>query len=128
MLSQLEGVDIETYSEIVLPEVLEQIVNCRDDVAQPYLMIALAQAFPSEYHLATCDDFLSAVCSLKPTVQMSAIFTSLSERLSSYLDEPDLSEEEKTTRRAEFDEKNCVKIFLNPARKRLRTKTGRCPR
>ena len=66
-----------------------------DDVAQPYLMIALAQAFPSEYHLATCDDFLSAVCSLKPTVQMSAIFTSLSERLSSYLDEPDLSEEEK---------------------------------
>ena len=115
VLSQLEGVDIETYSENVLPRVLEQIVNCRDDVAQPYLMIALAQAFPSEYHLATCDDFLSAVCSLKPTVQMSAIFTSLSERLSSYLDEPDLSEEEKTTRRAEFDEKNCVKIFLNRA-------------
>ena len=114
VLSQLEGVDIETYSENVLPRVLEQIVNCRDDVAQPYLMIALAQAFPSEYHLATCDDFLSAVCSLKPTVQMSAIFTSLSERLSSYLDEPDLSEEEKTTRRAEFDEKNCVKIFLKP--------------
>ena len=115
VLSQLEGVDIETYSENVLPRVLEQIVNCRDDVAQPYLMIALAQAFPSEYHLATCDDFLSVMCSLKPTVQMSAIFTSLSERLSSYLDEPDLSEEEKTTRRAEFDEKNCVKIFLNRA-------------
>ena len=115
VLSQLEGVDIKTYSEIVLPRVLEQIVNCRDDVAQPYLMIALAQAFPSEYHLATCADFLTAVCSLKPTVQMSAIFTSLSERLSSYLDELDLSEEEKTTRRAEFDERDCVKIFLSSA-------------
>ena len=115
VLSQLEGVDIETYSENVLPRVLEQIVNCRDDVAQPYLMIALAQAFPSEYHLATCDDFLAAVASLKPTVQMSVIFTSLSERLSSYLDEPDLSEEEKTARRAEFDDRNCVKIFLNCA-------------
>ena len=115
VLSQLEGVDIETYSENVLPRVLEQIVNCRDDVAQPYLMIALAQAFPSEYHLATCDDFLAAVASLKPTVQMSVIFTSLSERLSWYLDEPDLSEEEKTARRAEFDDRNCVKIFLNCA-------------
>ena len=46
---------------------------------------------------------------------MSAIFTSLIERLSSYLDELDLSEEEKTTRRAEFDERDCVKIFLSSA-------------
>ena len=114
VLSQLEGVDIEMYAESVLPRILEQIVNCRDDVAQPYLMLALAQAFPSEYHLATCSEFLSAVCSLKPTVQSSAIFASLSERLSAYLDEAE-SAEERSMRRIEFDKRDCVKVFLNRA-------------
>jgi Vacuolar protein sorting-associated protein 35 len=32
------------YSEVVLPRVLEQVVGCRDDIAQQYLMQALIQA------------------------------------------------------------------------------------
>ena len=44
MLSQLEGVDLELYRTAVLPRILEQVVNCKDDIAQPYLMDAVIQA------------------------------------------------------------------------------------
>ena len=44
MLSQLEGVDLELYKSTVLPRILEQVVNCKDDIAQPYLMDAVIQA------------------------------------------------------------------------------------
>ena len=43
MLSQLEGVDLELYRTAVLPRILEQVVNCKDDIAQPYLMDAVIQ-------------------------------------------------------------------------------------
>jgi len=34
----MNGVDLPTYKEIVLPRILEQIVNCKDVIAQEYLM------------------------------------------------------------------------------------------
>ena len=43
VLSQLEGVDLELYQTAVLPRILEQVVNCKDDIAQPYLMDAVIQ-------------------------------------------------------------------------------------
>ena len=47
-LSQLDGVDLETYRTIILPSILEQVVNCKDVVAQEYLMEVVIQvrAFP----------------------------------------------------------------------------------
>ncbi|PPS10756.1 hypothetical protein GOBAR_AA09878 [Gossypium barbadense] len=47
----IEGVDLEIYKETVLPRVLEQVVNCKDDLAQYYLMDCVVQVFPNEYHL-----------------------------------------------------------------------------
>jgi len=46
-LSQLEGVDPKMYKEMILPKVLEQIVQCRDVIAQQYLMDILIQVRPS---------------------------------------------------------------------------------
>eukprot|EP00959_Pyramimonas_sp_CCMP1952_P340091 7122917-Pyramimonas_sp.AAC.1 len=43
VLSQLEGVDLELYQKTVLPWVLEQVVNCKDEIAQTYLMDAVVQ-------------------------------------------------------------------------------------
>jgi hypothetical protein len=43
VLSQLDGVDLELYQNTVLPRILEQVVNCKDDIAQPYLMDAVIQ-------------------------------------------------------------------------------------
>ncbi|TTK32044.1 Vacuolar protein sorting-associated protein 35 [Bagarius yarrelli] len=50
-LSQLEGVNVEKYKQIVLSGVLEQVVNCRDSLAQEYLMECIIQSrqdMPSE--------------------------------------------------------------------------------
>jgi len=43
-VSQLDGLSFEMYASSVLPRVLEQVVGCRDDIAQQYLMQALIQA------------------------------------------------------------------------------------
>jgi vacuolar protein sorting-associated protein 35 len=42
-LSQLEGVDLEMYVGGILPRVLEQIVGCKDVIAQEYLMEVVIQ-------------------------------------------------------------------------------------
>ena len=42
-LSQLEGVDLEMYRRIILPAILEQVVNCKDVIAQEYLMEVVIQ-------------------------------------------------------------------------------------
>lgn len=42
-LSQLEGVDLDMYMNGILPRVLEQIVGCKDVIAQEYLMEVVIQ-------------------------------------------------------------------------------------
>ena len=42
-LSQLETVQMELYSRLVLPGILEQVVSCRDAIAQEYLMECIIQ-------------------------------------------------------------------------------------
>ena len=43
-LSQLDGVDLEMYQRTILPSILEQVVNCKDVIAQEYLMEVVIQA------------------------------------------------------------------------------------
>ena len=42
-LSQLEGVTVDMYKETVLPRVLEEIIKCKDEIAQQYLMECVIQ-------------------------------------------------------------------------------------
>jgi len=42
-LSQLDGVDLEVYQKTILPSILEQVVNCKDVIAQEYLMEVVIQ-------------------------------------------------------------------------------------
>jgi vacuolar protein sorting-associated protein 35 len=60
VLSQLEGVDLEMYRDVVLPRVLEQVVNCKDELAQYYLMDCIIQVFPDDFHLQTLETLLGA--------------------------------------------------------------------
>ena len=47
-LSQLDGVDLDMYTREILPSILEQIVNCKDMIAQEYLMEVVIQVrFPN---------------------------------------------------------------------------------
>ncbi|XP_021668081.2 vacuolar protein sorting-associated protein 35B isoform X3 [Hevea brasiliensis] len=72
------------YRDTVLPRVLEQVVNCKDELAQYYLMDCIIQVFPDEYHLQTLDTLLDAYPQLQPTVDVKTVLSQLMERLSNY--------------------------------------------
>ena len=80
-LSQLDNIDVEMYKTTVLPGVLEQVVSCRDAIAQEYLMECIIQVFPDESHLATLNNFLAACGQLHPMVNVKNIIISLIDRL-----------------------------------------------
>ncbi|XP_074562511.1 vacuolar protein sorting-associated protein 35B-like [Curcuma longa] len=84
VLSQIEGVDLDVYKETVLPRILEQVVNCKDDLAQHYLMDCVIQVFPDEYHLQTLETLLSAFPQLQPSVDIKTVLSQLMDRLSNY--------------------------------------------
>ncbi|KAG1368808.1 vacuolar protein sorting-associated protein 35B [Cocos nucifera] len=84
VLSQIEGADLDMYKETILPRVLEQVVNCKDELAQYYLMDCIIQVFPDEYHLRTLETLLSAFPQLQPTVDIKTVLSQLMERLSNY--------------------------------------------
>ena len=81
-LSQL--VDMETYRSMIIVPLLEQVVQCRDVLAQEYLLEVITKVFPDEYHLHTLDQMLSAIARLNPHVDMKKIVIGLMDRLSSY--------------------------------------------
>jgi len=80
-LSQLENINVDIYKTTVLPGVLEQVVSCRDPIAQEYLMECIIQVFPDEMHLATLNNFLNACGQLHPSVNVKNIIISLIDRL-----------------------------------------------
>lgn len=60
-LSQLEGVDFDMYRRTILPSVLEQVVNCKDVIAQEYLMEVVIQVrFPLPFNCLSLSPFLTS--------------------------------------------------------------------
>ena len=80
----MSGVTLETYKETVLPRVLEQIVNCKDSIAQEYLMDCIIQVFPDDFHLQTLDIFLTTCGQLHDKVNVKDIIITLMTRLASF--------------------------------------------
>ncbi|KAJ3328792.1 Vacuolar protein sorting-associated protein 35, partial [Kappamyces sp. JEL0680] len=72
------------YQGLVLPSLLEEIVGCRDVIAQEYLLDVIIQAFPDEFHLQCLDMYLSAVAGLHPTVNVKTIVITLIDRFAGY--------------------------------------------
>ena len=98
-LSQLEGIDITTYSETILPAILEQIIQCRDILAQEYLLEVIIQVYPDEYHLKSLDQILSAITKLNPHVNIKQVVIQLIDRLSGFATrkaEEELAQNENT--------------------------------
>ncbi|KAL8706048.1 MAG: hypothetical protein Q9201_000870 [Fulgogasparrea decipioides] len=81
-LSQL--VDLEAYQTVILQPLLEQVVQCRDVLAQEYLLEVITQVFPDEFHLNTLDHLLSAIARLNPHVNVKSIVIGFMDRVSSY--------------------------------------------
>mmetsp|Transcript_33853 Transcript_33853/g.54199 ORF Transcript_33853/g.54199 Transcript_33853/m.54199 type:complete len:848 (-) Transcript_33853:201-2744(-) len=104
-LSELNVVTAPVYKDYVLKKVTEQIVKCKDRIAQEYLMECLIMVFSDDYHLKTLDGFLSVVNKLQSTVNVNSIIIKLMERLSKYAAE----DANKTV----FQEKDIFAIFQN---------------
>nr|SVE75580.1 EOG090X00QE [Daphnia hispanica] len=83
-LAQLDSVDVELYKKVVLPGILEQVVSCRDALAQEYLMECIIQVFPDEVHLDTLHTYLKACAELHTDVKVHVILVALVERLAAY--------------------------------------------
>ncbi|KJA21857.1 hypothetical protein HYPSUDRAFT_41489 [Hypholoma sublateritium FD-334 SS-4] len=100
-LSQLDGVDLEMYQKTILPSILEQVVNCKDVIAQEYLMEVVIQVFTDEFHLHTLGPFLSATAQLHPKVNIKQIVIALIDRLASYAAREAENEDPEETKRQE---------------------------
>jgi len=83
-LTELESIDAAIYEKNVLPCVLEQVVNCRDPIAQEYLMECIIQVFPDDFHLRTLNTFLHACGDLHQDVNVKNIIIALIDRLAQY--------------------------------------------
>ncbi|KAF6751299.1 vacuolar protein sorting-associated protein 35 [Ephemerocybe angulata] len=100
-LSQLDGVDLDLYQRIILPSILEQVVSCKDVIAQEYLMEVVIQVFSDEFHLHTLGPFLSATAQLHPKVNIKQIVIALIDRLASYAAREAENEDPEETKRQE---------------------------
>ncbi|XP_023014073.1 vacuolar protein sorting 35 [Leptinotarsa decemlineata] len=83
-LSQLESVTLEKYQKSVLPGILEQVVSCKDAIAQEYLMECIIQVFPDEFHIQTLNPFLKSCAELEADVNVKNIVICLMERLAAF--------------------------------------------
>ncbi|CAH1763307.1 13377_t:CDS:10 [Entrophospora sp. SA101] len=83
-LSQLDGVDLPFYQNTILPALLEQVINCKDVIAQEYLMEVIIQVFHDEFHLRTLGLYLSATAQLNHKVNVKQIVIALIDRLAAY--------------------------------------------
>eukprot|EP01097_Dermamoeba_algensis_P001039 TRINITY_DN1396_c0_g1_i2.p1 TRINITY_DN1396_c0_g1~~TRINITY_DN1396_c0_g1_i2.p1 ORF type:complete len:741 (-),score=198.77 TRINITY_DN1396_c0_g1_i2:515-2737(-) len=83
-LSDLSGVDVTQYNELVLPSILEQIVNCKDQIAQQYLMECIIHVFPDEFHLSSLERLLETCGQLQAGVNVKTILVTLIDRLANF--------------------------------------------
>ncbi|CAL1696990.1 unnamed protein product [Somion occarium] len=100
-LSQLDGVDLEMYQTTILPSILQQVVSCKDVIAQEYLMEVVIQVFTDEFHLHTLGPFLSATAQLHPKVNIKQIVIALIDRLAAYAAREAETEDPEETKRQE---------------------------
>ena len=89
------------YKNGILAPLLEQVVQCRDVLAQEYLLEVITQVFPDEFHLHTLDQFLAAVSRLNPHVNVKAIVIGLMDRLSDYAERESQNESEEDREKME---------------------------
>eukprot|EP00916_Digyalum_oweni_P027512 GHVL01045005.1.p1 GENE.GHVL01045005.1~~GHVL01045005.1.p1 ORF type:complete len:775 (+),score=145.17 GHVL01045005.1:43-2367(+) len=84
-LSQLEGMTSEFYASEAFPKIIENIVNCKDTMAQQYLLDCIIQVFSDECHVITLEMFLESCTKVQSTVDLKPIMINLMNRLSNFI-------------------------------------------
>lgn len=75
---------LEFYKKEIFPIVVEQIIQCRDPLAQTYLVDVIIQVFPGEFHFATLNELLNVFLHLNPILRKSELVANLIERCITY--------------------------------------------
>lgn len=88
-LSQILDDSFALYRDEVLPQILEQVIQCRDVVSQTYLLDVICQVFPDEFHLGTLSQLLDTTLKLNPDVVINKVVLSLIARLNGFWDRQD---------------------------------------
>ena len=70
-----------SMQDTVQGRMMEQVVSCKDEIAQQYLMQCIIQGFPDEFHLGTLTTLLSSLPELQSGVKVHLIVASLLDRL-----------------------------------------------
>jgi hypothetical protein len=83
-LSRLDGLTLAMYQSVVLPNILEQVANSNDKIAQFYLIEATIQAFPDEFHINTLGQLLEGIESCLPEVDVKSLAVNLMTRIADY--------------------------------------------
>ena len=84
-LSQLEGMTRSFYTDKVLPRILEQVIGCKDPIAQQYLLDCTVQVFPDDFHLASLAVFLNTCSQTQRQVDLRPVLVNLMNRLRNFL-------------------------------------------
>jgi vacuolar protein sorting-associated protein 35 len=83
-LSQLECVSLDVYKSEILPKVLKEIIECKDRIAQQYLIDVIVQVFPDEFHLETLSQVLMATREFGFGVDIRSMLVGFMERLANF--------------------------------------------
>lgn len=77
--------NVQFYKENIFPTITEQIIQCRDHLAQSYLIDVLIQIFPDTFHFLTLDSLLNDVfLKLHPMLNKSELVATLVDRFVTY--------------------------------------------
>jgi vacuolar protein sorting-associated protein 35 len=73
-LSQLDETGIEMYQQVILPSVLEEIVNCHDVIAQEYLTEVIIQVYGPDLRFFRMNSIYSVwTCTCQPSLDSSEL-------------------------------------------------------
>lgn len=101
-LSQIDAIGVSLFRDEILPSILEQIIQCRDKLAQEYLLDIIVQVFPAEFHLDTLETYLKSLEYVHKDTSVSVILENSMNRIIGYVIE-------KREREKEIESKNKTK-------------------
>lgn len=86
---------VSYYKNKLFPMITEQIIQCKDHLAQSYLIDVVIQIFPDQFHFSTLDSLLNDVfVYVHPMLRKSDLVAALVDRFVTYRKyEDDLSDE-----------------------------------
>lgn len=96
----------EFYKERIFPAITEQVIECRDHLAQSYLIDVIIQIFPDEFHFLTLNSLLNDVfLHSHPLLKKSELVTTLVDRfVTNHKYEEDLVSVENSTSQVNLDD------------------------